>query len=137
MTDNTTVNLYKLISAALEARPGPARHRHRPDNFPSDRYVIEGIAAKFPPELRMLDTDINQGLQPEQVRAVVNEDTAVVSLSHVAYRSGALADMEAITTIATRPARSCSGTCATRPGRCRSSSTAATWTSLWAVPTST
>jgi kynureninase len=100
VTDNTTVNLYKLISAALEARPGRRVIVTDRDNFPSDRYVMEGIAAKYPLQLRMLDTDINQGLYPEQVRSVVNEDTAVVSLSHVAYRSGALADMAAITGIA-------------------------------------
>ena len=100
VTDNTTVNLYKLISAALEARPGRRVIITDRDNFPSDRYVMEGIAAKYPLQLRMLDTDINQGLYPEQVGSVVNEDTAVVSLSHVAYRSGALADMAAITGIA-------------------------------------
>jgi kynureninase len=50
----------------------------------------------------MLDTDIDQGLSPDLVRAAVDEDTALVSLSHVAYRSGALADMPAITAIAHR-----------------------------------
>ena len=47
----------------------------------------------------MLPTDINEGLDPDLVRAAVDEDTALVSLSHVAYRSGALADMAAITAI--------------------------------------
>jgi kynureninase len=51
-------------------------------------------------ELRMIATDIDQGLSPDAVRAAVDEDTALVSLSHVAYRSGALADMAAITEIA-------------------------------------
>src|SRR6202012_6234357 len=93
VTDNTTVNLYKLISAALDARPGRRVIVTDRDNFPSDRYVLEGIATQRGLELRMLDTDINQGLQPDQVRVAVDEDTAVVSLSHVAYRSGALADL--------------------------------------------
>ena len=46
------------------------------DNFPSDRYVFEGIAAQRGLELRMLDTDINEGLDAGQVRAAVDEDTA-------------------------------------------------------------
>jgi kynureninase len=69
------------------------------DNFPSDRYVLEGIAAQRGAELRMLGTDINSGIDPARVRAAADEDTALVSLSHVAYRSGALADMAGITEI--------------------------------------
>jgi kynureninase len=99
VTDNTTVNLYKLVTAALDARPGRHVIITDDDNFPTDRYVVEGIAAQRGAELRMLPTDINQGLDPELIRAAVDEDTAVVSLSHVAYRSGALADMAAITRI--------------------------------------
>ena len=100
VTDNTTVNLYKLVIAALDARPGRHVIITDRDNFPTDRYVVEGIAAQRRTELRMLPTDINQGLDPDLVRDAVDEDTAVVSLSHVAYRSGALADMAAITQIA-------------------------------------
>ena len=99
VTDNTTVNLYKLASAALEERPGRHVIITDHDNFPSDRYVLAGLAAQRGAELRMLDTDINEGLHPDLVRAAVDEDTALVSLSHVAYRSGALADMAAITAI--------------------------------------
>jgi kynureninase len=100
VADNTTVNLYKLALAALDARPGRHVIVTDHDNFPSDRYVVEGIAAQRGAELRMLATDIDQGLRPDEVRAAVDEDTALVSLSHVAYRSGALADMAAITEIA-------------------------------------
>jgi kynureninase len=99
VTDNTTVNLYKLANAALDARPGRHVIVTDHDNFPSDRYVLEGIAAQRGAELRMLPTDINEGLRADLVRAAVDEDTALVSLSHVAYRSGALADMAAITPI--------------------------------------
>jgi kynureninase len=99
VTDNTTVNLYKLACAALDARPGRRAIVTDHDNFPSDRYVLEGIAAQRGAELRMLPTDINEGVDPDLVRAAVDEDTALVSLSHVAYRSGALADMAAITGI--------------------------------------
>jgi kynureninase len=100
VTDNTTVNLYKLACAALDARPGRHVIVTDQDNFPSDRYVVEGIAAQRGAELRLLATDMSQGLAPDAVRAAVDEDTALVSLSHVAYRSGALADMAAITKIA-------------------------------------
>jgi kynureninase len=99
VTDNTTVNLYKLATAALDARPGRQVIVTDHDNFPSDRYVLAGLAAQRGAELRMLETDIDQGLHPDLVRAAVDEDTALVSLSHVAYRSGALADMAAITEI--------------------------------------
>jgi kynureninase len=99
VADNTTVNLYKLACAALEARPGRTVIVTDRDNFPSDRYVVEGIAAQRGLELRMLDTDINEGLDAGRLRAAVDENTALVSLSHVAYRSGALADMAAITEI--------------------------------------
>jgi kynureninase len=100
VTDNTTVNLYKLACAALDARPGRHVIVTDADNFPTDRYVLEGIAAQRGAELRMLPTDIDEGLDPDLVRAAVDDDTALVSLSHVAYRSGALADMPAITRIA-------------------------------------
>ncbi|MBV9092307.1 MAG: kynureninase [Streptosporangiaceae bacterium] len=100
VTDNTTVNLYKLASAALDARPGRHVIVTDLDNFPSDRYVAEGIAFAHGMELRLLPADIDSGISPELVRAAVDEDTALVSLSHVAYRSGALADMAAITATA-------------------------------------
>ena len=100
VTDNTTVNLYKLATAALDARPGRHVIVTDHDNFPSDRYVMAGLAAQRGAELRMLATDIDEGVHPDLVRAAVDEDTALVSLSHVAYRSGALADMAAITRIA-------------------------------------
>jgi kynureninase len=98
--DNTTVNLYKLACAALEARPGRRVIVTDDDNFPSDRYVLEGIAARYGHELRFIRTDINEGLDPEILSAAVDKNTALVSLSHVAYRSGALTDMAKVTSIA-------------------------------------
>src|SRR5881394_751726 len=102
VADNTTVNLYKLACAALGARPGRNVIVTDRDNFPSDRYVLEGIAAQRGLELRMLDTDIDEGLDPARLQAAVGPEVALVSLSHVAYRSGALADMAAVTEIAHR-----------------------------------
>jgi kynureninase len=69
------------------------------DNFPTDRYVLEGIAAHRGTPLRMIHTHIDEGISPADVAGAVQPDTALVSLSHVAYRSGALADMAAITTL--------------------------------------
>ena len=63
VTDSTTVNLYKLVSAALDA---PAARRLVTDrgNFPTDRYVLEGIAAARGLELRLFDSDPLDGPQP-------------------------------------------------------------------------
>ncbi len=95
--DSTTVNLYKLVWAALDSRPGRPVLVTDDDNFPTDRYVLEGIAARSGGRLRMIRTDPDQGIRPDDVRDAIGPDTALVCLSHVAYRSGALADMGAIT----------------------------------------
>jgi len=137
VADNTTVNLYKLACAALDARPGRRVIVTDQDNFPSDRYVLEGIAAQRGAELRMLSTDIDQGLDPGAVRAAVDEDTALVSLSHVAYRSGALADMAAITEIVHQAGALMLWDLCHSVGAVPSSSTAVTWTWRSAAPTST
>ncbi len=100
VSDSTTVNLYKLACAALQARPGRAVIVTDDDNFPTDRYVLDGIARQRGGQLRMIRTDPDQGITPADVRAAVGPDTALVCLSHVAYRSGALADMAAITALA-------------------------------------
>ncbi|CAN5218168.1 aminotransferase class V-fold PLP-dependent enzyme [soil metagenome] len=100
ISDSTTVNLYKLAAAALDARPGRRVLVTDDDNFPTDSYVFQGLAAARDLELRVIETDLDTGLSTADVRAVVDEDVALVSFSHVAYRSGALADMGAVTEIA-------------------------------------
>jgi kynureninase len=135
--DSTTVNLYKLACAGLGARPGRSVIVTDDDNFPTDRYVLAGVAAEHGAKLRMIHTDMDDGLTADAVRAAVDGETALVSLSHVAYRSGALADMAEITGIVHDMARWRSGTCATRPARCRWNSTPAGPTSPSAAPTST
>jgi kynureninase len=97
--DSTTVDLYKLACAALDARPARTVIVTDDDNFPTDRYVLEGIAAQRGAELCMIRSDLNHGLADDVLRAALDERTALVSLSHVAYRSGALADMAKITGI--------------------------------------
>jgi kynureninase len=100
VSDSTTVNLYKLAVAALDARPDRTVIVTDDDNFPTDRYVLEGLAAQRGLELRVLHSDIDEGLDLETLRNAVDDTAALVSLSHVAYRSGALLDMKAINEIA-------------------------------------
>ncbi|TBN58238.1 aminotransferase class V-fold PLP-dependent enzyme [Glaciihabitans arcticus] len=90
--DSTTVLLYKLVRAAIELRPGRTELVIDRDNFPTDRYVLEGIAAERGLTVRWIepgDVTVN--------RIPLGPDTAVVVLSHVAYRSGFLADVAGIT----------------------------------------
>ena len=100
IADSTTVLIYKLARAAVAARPGRSRVVLDTDNFPTDRYVLEGIAAERGLELVWIETDPATGIHPSQVAEVVDERTALVLFSHVAYRSGWLADVPAITRIA-------------------------------------
>ena len=100
VADSTTVLLYKLARAAVDARPGRRTVVLDADNFPTDRYVLEAIAAERDLDLVWIETDPAAGVTPEQVAAVVDENTALVLFSHVAYRSGWIADAAAITRIA-------------------------------------
>lgn len=99
IADSTTVVLYKLIRAALAAVGDPARTEIvvDTDNFPTDRYLVEGIAKEEGLTLRWIEADPASGVHLDQVREAVGPGTAVVLLSHVAYRSGYLADLPAIT----------------------------------------
>ncbi|MEO6943080.1 MAG: aminotransferase class V-fold PLP-dependent enzyme [Lacisediminihabitans sp.] len=98
--DSTTVILYKLIRAAIDARHGRGEIIVDTDNFPTDRYLLQGIAVECGMTLRWIESDTSAGVTPEQVSAVVGPQTALVVLSQVAYRSGFLADVPAITRIA-------------------------------------
>jgi kynureninase len=102
IADSTTVVLYKLLRAALAAVGDPARIEIvvDTDNFPTDRYLVEGIAKEQGLTLRWIEADPASGVHLEQVREALGPATAVVLLSHVAYRSGFLADLPAITAAA-------------------------------------
>ena len=95
--DSTTVLLYKAMRAAVTARPGQGEIVLDRDNFPTDRYVAAGIAQECGLTLRWIDVDTATGATVEQVAEAVGEQTALVVLSHVAYRSAWLADGPAIT----------------------------------------
>ncbi|MFF2488873.1 kynureninase [Microbacterium sp. NPDC058062] len=102
--DSTTVLLYKLLRAAFDAAVAadPARVEIvvDRDNFPTDRYLVEGIAAERGGRLRWIHVDLDGGVSADALRAAVGPETAVVLLSHVAYRSGYLADAATLTRIA-------------------------------------
>jgi kynureninase len=98
--DSTTVLLYKLARAAVDARRDRTEIVIDTDNFPTDRYVVDGIARERGLSLRWIEADTEAGVTPEQVAEAVGPQTALVLLSHVSYRSGFLADVPAITRIA-------------------------------------
>ena len=88
--DSTTVNLFKLAAAALVRKPGALVTDS--DNFPTDRYVLEGLG-----ELVLYDADPIDGPTADDVaRTCDGRSVSLVCVSHVAYRSGALADVRAI-----------------------------------------
>ena len=98
VADSTTVLFYKLLRAAVDAAPsGRDEIVCDTDNFPTDRYVVEGVAAERGMSVRWIETDPAAGVTVEQVRAVTGPRTALATFSHVAYRSGHLADAAAIT----------------------------------------
>jgi len=97
--DSTTVNLYKLLVAGAQARPGRDVLVCTADDFPTDRYVVAGVAEARGMTVRELPADIDEGLDPAVLAAALDERVAVVVLSAVAYRSGALADIDAVTRV--------------------------------------
>ena len=99
VSDSTTVNLYKLAVAAMDARPDRLVVVTDADNFPTDRYVLQGITAQRGGTLRLVAADTDEGLSLDVLRAAVGQDTALVCLSHVAYGSGALLDMAEVNQI--------------------------------------
>jgi kynureninase len=103
MCDSTTVDFYRLASAALDARPGRRYIVTDRANFPTDRYVLEGLARDRDREIAWLDPDPVDGPTADDVATALDAhrgNVALVTLSHVNYRSAAIADLPAITTLA-------------------------------------
>jgi kynureninase len=90
--DSTTVCFYKLASAALDARPGRTQIVTDLGNFPTDRYVLEGLASTRGLEIVWLEGEPG----PDDVAARVGPDTALVTFSHVSYRTAQIVDMPAV-----------------------------------------
>ena len=97
VVDSTTVNLYRVASAALDARPGRPTIVIERSEFPTDRYVVEGLARERDLEIRWLAGDPIDGLSTDEIAAATREDTALVILSAVNYRSAAIVDMPEVT----------------------------------------
>ncbi|MET4077046.1 kynureninase [Janibacter sp. UYMM211] len=100
VADSTTVLLYKLLRAAVAADPERDEIVLDSENFPTDRYIAEGIAAETGARLVWVEPTPEEGVTPEQVAAVVGPRTAVVLVSQVAYKSAWLADLPGITRVA-------------------------------------
>ncbi|MDQ2765468.1 MAG: kynureninase [Pseudomonadota bacterium] len=90
VADSTSVNLFKLLVASMTARPDRHVILTEPGNFPTDLYVAQGIAALLP------DVKVRT-VQRDKILAEIDEDVAVVMLTHVHYKTGAMFDMAAVT----------------------------------------
>jgi kynureninase len=98
--DSTTVLLYKLMRAVVALRPDRTEIVVDRDNFPTDRFVADGVARECGLTLRWIDVDADGGVTAEQLEQVVGPQTALVVVSHIAYRSAWLADVPMLTRIA-------------------------------------
>lgn len=97
VADSTTVMLYKLLRAAVDARPERSEIVADTENFPTDRYVLAQVAEETGRAVRWIEPDPGTGVQLAEVQDVLGEQTAVVCLSHVAYKSAYIADLPGIT----------------------------------------
>ena len=95
VADSTSINLFKLLASALALRPGRSIIVTEADNFPTDGYIIEGLLGVMGrPQDSIRYWDLGEA---QDVITAIDDDTAVVALTHVNYRSGLIHDMEAIT----------------------------------------
>ncbi len=93
VADSTSVNLFKLLAAALEHQGGRRTILSERGNFPTDLYIGEGVA-------RLLPQSRLRTVAADEIIAAIDEDTAVVMLTQVHYKSGRRLDMAAITAAA-------------------------------------
>jgi kynureninase len=100
VSDTTSVDLYKLLIAGADARPGRDVLVCCADDFPTDRYIVAGVAAARGMTVREVDAHIDTGLDLAVLADALDERVAVVVLSQVAYRSGALVDIAEVTRLA-------------------------------------
>jgi len=88
IADSTSVSLFKLLAAAARARPRRKTILSQQANFPTDLYVAQGLADMLGLNLKAMPAD--------EVLNAIDEDTAVVTLTHVGYRSASIYDMRAV-----------------------------------------
>ena len=99
--DTTSVNFYQLASAAIRARPNRKTIIIDAANFPTDRYIMQGLAQQHGLKLVTINNEdesisTNELITPELLAKYLNDDVALVSLEVVQYRSGARQDIKAI-----------------------------------------
>ena len=112
--DCTSVSLFKTIVAAARLRPGP------PGAGASSRRPSPPTATSPPASRDLMGLEL-RWCDPADPLAAVDEDVALLALTHVDFRTGAMFDMAGDhRRLPRRAARWCSGTCATRPARCPS-----------------
>ena len=100
--DTTSVNFYQLCLAAIHARPGRKTIITDSANFPTDRYILDGIAQQFGLNLVIINNEDPAIAQHERITTEVlapylNNDVALVTLEVIQYRSGARTDLKSIT----------------------------------------
>jgi kynureninase len=94
VADSTTVNLFKLAAGALSLRPGRRTILTEQGNFPTDAYAAQGLAALLGGRARV------KAVPADDLVVAIDEDTAVVVLTHVHYKSSRRWDLEAVTAAA-------------------------------------
>jgi kynureninase len=100
--DTTSVNFYQLCVAAIKARKDRKTIITDAANFPTDRYILEGIAAQFGLKLIIIQNEdpavaTNERITPQVLAPYLNDDVALVSFQIIQYRSGARSDVKEIT----------------------------------------
>ncbi len=100
--DTTSVNFFQLVGAALAARPGRKTIITDAANFPTDRYILQGLANRFGLNLITIDNEATgdaefERITPELLRPYLSDDVAFVTFEVIQYRSGARTDIKAIT----------------------------------------
>ncbi|MBN1121159.1 MAG: kynureninase [Anaerolineae bacterium] len=100
--DSTTVNLFKLVTAALSLRPGQTKIISDVLNFPTDLYTIQGVIDLLGQdhELILLPADDGIAISMEAYKAALDDDVALVTFSTPTFKSGYLHEIEAITRLA-------------------------------------
>ncbi len=100
--DTTSVNFYQLCLAAINARPGRKTIITDAANFPTDRYILAGIAKQLGLNLVLIDNESpgtaeNERITVDILKPYMNEDVALVTFEVIQYRSGARNDIKSIT----------------------------------------
>ena len=100
--DTTSVNFYQLCLAAVHARPGRKTIITDAANFPTDRYILDGIAKQFGLNLVLIDNEnpavaAHERITTQVLTPYLNDDVALVTLQIIQYRSGARTDIKSIT----------------------------------------